>query len=491
MVVIDEAHNLMDTICDIHSVTLSHAQLKCCRVQLGVYLQKFRNRLKGKNRVYIAQLIRVLDSISSYLDSKVTDKSAEGLIGISDLMAGNGADQVNLYKLMQYLQQSKLARKVEGYAQYEEQSRAEDQQESVNKSRSLAMPVLTHVQSFLQALTNPAAEGRFFYEKREAGNLCLRYMLLDPSQHFREIIEDARAVILAGGTMSPMDDFARYLFPYITPDRLKAWSCGHIIPKDNLLALPISTGLSGIDFEFTYEKRNSPQIIEALGDSLVELAACVPDGLVVFFPSYAYLEQVITHWKTIPSPNANTKTTWDRLQSHKPIFQEFKSTAPSDTLLADYSLSISTRKGGLLFSVIGGKLSEGINFSDALGRGVVVVGLPFPNIHSAQWKAKLEYIEQSTTKRTGSLQQGREASREFYENACMRAVNQCIGRAIRHKGDFASVLLIDKRYRSERIGGKLPGWIRQGIFKSDGGFREVVGRLKGFFESKKDVNLHA
>ena len=485
VIIIDEAHNLMDTISNIHSVTISQAQLRRCRAQLGVYLQKFRNRLKGKNRVYVAQLVRIIDSISNFLDTKGSKVPAEGLVSISNLMSGKGVDQVNLHKLMHYLQQSKLARKVESYVQYEEQSKSRNGQMPSTQARSSRMPNLTHVHSFLQALSNPAAEGRFFYEREDNDSLSLKYMLLDPTHHFREIVEDARAVILVGGTMSPMDDYARHLFPYIDPGRLTTWSCGHIIPKENMLALPVAKGSNGIDLDFTYQKRDSIQMLNALGSCIIELAGCIPDGLVVFFPSYAYLDRVVGHWKTAKDPKQKKDTIWDCLLAHKPIFQETRLTGSTDTLLIDYSLSISTNKAGLLLSVIGGKLSEGINFSNALGRGVVVVGLPFPNIQSAQWKAKLEYIEQSTIARTGSTQLGKEASREFSENACMRAVNQSIGRAIRHKDDYASILLLDKRYTGERIEGKLPGWIRQGIVRGSGDFEEVKTRLKQFFDGKK------
>ena len=35
------------------------------------------------------------------------------------------------------------------------------------------------------------------------------------------------------------------------------------------------------------------------------------------------------------------------------------------------------------------------------------------------------------------------------------------GRAIRHKGDYATILLLDQRYARPSVQGKLPGWIRQ------------------------------
>lgn len=205
VIIIDEAHNLMDTISNIHSIAVTQGQLQRCRSQLSVYLHKFRNRLKGKNRVYVAQVVRLIDSVSGYLESKMSEKrSSEGIVDVGHLMAGKGVDQINLYKLMRYLQKSKLARKVEGYTLHAEEEQSISRSRMEREAHVSTTPVLTHIQSFLQALTNPATEGRFFYEKDEKNDLSLKYMLLDPTHHFREIVEDARAVILAGGTMSPV-----------------------------------------------------------------------------------------------------------------------------------------------------------------------------------------------------------------------------------------------------------------------------------------------
>lgn len=256
----------MDAIAGIYSVSVTLAQMQQARVQLTVYLQKFRNRLKGKNRVYVAQIIRILDSIIAYLQSKTADsKSIDGQVDISSLMAGKGVDQVNLFKLNAYLQESRLARKVDGYTTYAEQSQDDALDGGAKKTSKQgprqSVPVLTHVQGFLMSLMNPSAEGRFFFSKEDSSGITLRYMLLDPTFHFKDIVEDARAVVLAGGTMSPMSDYDQHLLSYLDPSKIMTLSCGHVIPPSNLLAIPVVQTLNGSEFEFTFEKRNTEKTV--------------------------------------------------------------------------------------------------------------------------------------------------------------------------------------------------------------------------------------
>ncbi|KAL8805582.1 MAG: hypothetical protein Q9182_001847 [Xanthomendoza sp. 2 TL-2023] len=479
VVVIDEAHNLMDAITNMHSIAITQSQLHRCKWQLRTYLLKFRHRLKGKNRVYVTQTVRLIDSVSACLDRLASESSStESLVSVGDMTSGKGVDQINLYKLVQYLADSKLARKVEGYVEFLEQRAL-----STADSPADSAPVLTHIQGFLQALMNPAAEGRFFFERDECDLVTLKYILLDPTFHFKEVVEEARAVILAGGTMSPMEDYARHLLPYLAPERLRTWSCGHIISKENLFVRFVGQIQDEIGLDFSFARRNSITLINGLGDCLIHLAATIPDGLVVFFPSYAYLDQVSAQWQKTA---AGLDNVWNDLEKRKPVFKETKGLSGIENTLQSYSKSIDEGKGGLLLSVIGGKMSEGINFSDRLGRGVVVVGLPFPNLHSAQWKAKIDYIERSIIGRGGSSAEGKAAGRDFYENACMRAVNQSIGRAIRHQTDFASILLLDRRYSTPRIANKLPGWIKQGFDddKAVPTFPEIIQGLQDFFRTK-------
>lgn len=159
--------------------------------------------------MYVTQVVRLLDSLTSYLQS-LDGKENTGTVQATDLLKGKGVDQINLYKLMHYLQESKLARKVEGYASLEQQQKR--QKDGAADGLEAAVPVLTHIQNLFMVLTNPAREGRLFYTAApDKAQTRIKYLLLDPSEHFREIVDEARAVILAGGTMSPV-----CVFPFKT-----------------------------------------------------------------------------------------------------------------------------------------------------------------------------------------------------------------------------------------------------------------------------------
>ncbi|CAL3969756.1 unnamed protein product [Diplocarpon coronariae] len=509
VIIIDEAHNLMDAISGIHGAEVSLRQLKRARGQLGIYLQRFRNRLKGKNRVYVAQVVRVIDSLAGYLESRLALPKPDGIVSDKELMAGKGVDQINLFKLITYLQESKIARKVESYVLHAEtEANRSASASSKNPEQSTSTPVLHHISSLLAALTHPSKEGRLFYTLSSIPSspdlITLKFLLLDPSIHFQSIVSQARAVLLAGGTMSPMTDYTSHLFPYLAPSSITTLSCGHVVPKQNLLAWNLSRGPTGQEFDFTFKNRGNTDMLDDLGRALLNICTVVPDGVVVFFPSYAYLTSIVSRWEV--APNAGQKSLLQRLEAKKVLFQERKEQSV-DAVLGEYAQAIEADRGGLLFSVVGGKMSEGINFSDRLGRCVVMIGLPFPNIQSAEWRAKIEHIESSTADRlslaaaSGAggtapamsrpdiLRAAKDQGRDFYENACMRAVNQSVGRAIRHRGDYAAIVMVDQRFQGPRVRGKLPGWIREGLVDGTGekGFAALMGALGGFFGGKKGL----
>ncbi|PHH56221.1 ATP-dependent DNA helicase CHL1 [Ceratocystis fimbriata CBS 114723] len=512
VVIIDEAHNIMDAISSVHAASIKLSELNRGRQMLGIYVKKFGKKLKPENRVQVGRVGRVMECLISWLTEAQNGKGEHAIVSATELLSRKGADQINMFKLVEYVQESKLAYKIEGYLSYVEAEQAKQEGKSAPPAPS--KPVLQTLVSFLLALTNLSFEGRIFFQKLEPraqnGDVQLSYLLLSPTQSFASIASSARAVILAGGTMSPFNDYVSHLFPHLPPSKITTLSCGHVIPPSNLCVWTLGNSRNG-SFEFSFQRRSDKDMISQLGMSLLNMCNVVPDGMVVFFPSYGYLEEVVKVWQ---GNSKDHNSIWGRLQSRKAIFCESK-TASSDVTLQAYTAAImetsgvNSSKGAMLLGVVGGKMSEGINFSDQLGRCVVIVGLPFPNINSPDWKAKMEYIETSAVERltkpekqgeplthTSALisheqavAMGKKEAREFYENACMRAVNQSIGRAIRHRNDYAAIILVDRRYGTQRIQDKLPRWIRGGMVSEshEKGLPELMGTLGNFFRAKKSI----
>ncbi len=126
------------------------------------------------------------------MDSTLNDDLATDLLagwpGIVDpnlLLKSRAADQINLYKLIKYVQESKLAYKIESYAGHV------SEQEDPSKVAASSTPVLHTLVSFLTALTNLNTEGRIFYEKLPSTppDIKLSYLLLSPTHAFSSIAE--------------------------------------------------------------------------------------------------------------------------------------------------------------------------------------------------------------------------------------------------------------------------------------------------------------
>lgn len=246
------------------------------------------------------------------------------------------------------------------------------------------------------------------------------------------------------------------------------------MPPDHIVGAIVDAGPKSLPLEFTHESWQQPTLLDELANALCNYGNIVPRGMVVFFPSYASLESAWKRW---------TETgALERLGRRKQVYSEPRDASQVDVILHKYSTAISTPssaslKGAILFAVVGAKLSEGINFQDDLARCVVMVGLPFPHAKSPELAERMNYM------RKASPAAGHDAGRELYLNLCMRAVNQSLGRAIRHKDDYAAFLLLDRRYARPEILSRLPGWIRAQVREHER-FGASIAALAKFFRSR-------
>ncbi|CDR46824.1 RHTO0S13e02278g1_1 [Rhodotorula toruloides] len=463
IVIIDEAHNLIDSILSLHSVSISTRQLLAIRQALLTYIQKFRSRFTGLNASYLKRLALLLKGLTEFAEQWAKGAKKEEMVQVSRLFEAGGAgalDQINMRKLDEYLTKSKIARKIGGYSDSLAEQKTAQGRQAV---RADATRALHQIQQFILSLAHADRDGRVLLTKEtkrgadstsDKVEVVMKYLLLAPSESFRDVAEEASSVILAGGTMAPMSDFREQLFPYLPKERFSTFSCGHVVPADHVSTYAVSKGPTGVTFSFTYERRGDEKLLDELGQAIVNIAAIVPKGMVVFVPSYDFLNQAQTRWQK----SGMIK----RLAAKKEPFWEPKASADVDAVLREYAVgNAGSGKGSILFAVVGAKLSEGINFADDMARCVVVCGIPYPNSQSAELKERMHYLKTSAPpgRPSGSPDPGQ----VLYQNLAFRVVNQSIGRAIRNARDWASIVLLDERYTQPSKKAQLPAWLDSGV----------------------------
>jgi len=511
IVIIDEAHNLLETISGIHSLTISGSQLATAYSQLTQYKLKFKTRLKACNLLYIKQIMFVVAGFIKYLGgapgkdpNEATSNVREEtkLTDVSQFLADSETYNQNLLKLVKYCHVSQIAHKLHSFMEKYKPSNQPSAQpqkkgvgafleslkskESAKESEDIRKPdenrrpgssPLLGIVEFLSTLATNFGDSRIVVKSStKLTGSSIRFLLLDPASQFKEIVQEAHSIVVAGGTMQPIQEFKEQLFiaAGANESRVTHFSCDHVVPGDHILPTVVSCGPSGVQLDFSFQHRDSPRVLDELGRVLQNIVAVIPSGIVVFFPSYDYEDKVHKH--------LIKGGFLEKIETKKLVFREPRGSGDSDTILQEYSRTIRLRnegsKGAILFAVVGGKMSEGINFSDELGRCVVMVGMPYPNLHSPELKEKINYL--NTT--VGSIQ-GKLAGQVHYENLCMKAVNQSVGRAIRHKADYAAILFLDHRYSRGSVQDQLPAWISKHV-RMQPKFGPVVADLRKFFKSK-------
>lgn len=486
VVIIDEAHNLIPTLLSLSSVRLTSNILSTSLRQVSVYYQKFRNRLSAMHALHLKRLLNFLDAFQrvamdwmAQKSSAISKRQDTEVMTVPDFIhrLGRNVEGINLLEIESYLKRSKIARKISSYA-----INVSEGDKSGRHLSSMATPPLHTIEALMLGLAGASEDGRLIFSA--VGDAVeIKYQLLNPSTLFRDVVEVARSVVLAGGTMSPISAVVSELFTYLPLNRLTTFSCGHIIPASNVQTLLLTKGPSGLDLEFKFAQQSNRQVVFELGQIVLNFCNVVPGGMVVFFPSYASLNFAREAW--------SQSGLLDKFSVKKKVFLEPQESSGVEMILREYAIAAKThtlldkKTGAVLFAVVGAKLSEGLNFSDDLARAVVVIGLPFANKNSPELQERMRYANQaelrSGVKRPAG---GKDAAAEMYENMCMNAVNQSIGRAIRHRGDWASLVLIDRRFMSPAIRGKLPQWLRDDVAVCET-FGRAMKHLGNFYREKR------
>jgi regulator of telomere elongation helicase 1 len=259
-----------------------------------------------------------------------------------------------------------------------------------------------------------------------------------------------------------------------------------------------------------------------------ERAVPLSGGVLVFFPSYALMEAAYSRWKEtnllsrltemageviveprgalkgsskpskfIMSQNrssSNVQKKKDVASSSSSSFGKAPST-PGSThtdnaddeaelkgIVEQFYDAVDNKGKCLLLAVCRGKVSEGIDFRDKRGRVVIITGLPYSPFKDPRVKLKKKHLDERKVAKSGTL-----SGEEWYLQSAVRAVNQAIGRVIRHSKDYGAIFLLDSRFQTSKVIGELSGWVRAGLKRTDQ-FGTAIASFREF--ASKAIELY-
>ncbi|KAM9372083.1 regulator of telomere elongation helicase 1 [Phaethornis superciliosus] len=302
----------------------------------------------------------------------------------------------------------------------------------------------------------------------------LSYWCFSPGHSMHELVrQGVRTIILTSGTLSPLSSFTMEMqIPF--PVHLEN---PHVIEKHQLWVGIIPKGPDGVVLTSTYERRFSEDYLSSLGKTIGNLVRVVPHGLLMFFPSYPVMDKSLEYWREHDFAK--------RIEEVKPMFVEPRNKGSfAEVMDAYYDKVVCPKSNGAAFlAVCRGKASEGLDFADINGRGVIITGLPFPPRLEPRVMLKMQFLDEM--RRSGAGAQYL-SGREWYSQQAARAVNQAIGRVIRHRQDYGAIFLCDHRFTTADVRAKLPSWVRPYVSVYDN-FGHAVRSVSLFFRVAQDI----
>lgn len=250
--------------------------------------------------------------------------------------------------------------------------------------------------------------------------------LLDPGVVSGPIFEQSPGSILMSGTLFPPEMYVDILRIPENRSICKNYPSG--FPLGNR---PVMIA-SDVTTKYSERERSMSSILEHI-KSVIENTE---GNVAIFAPSYSMLDTIYDHFKD----NWNSKT--GRL-----IKEEQRMSKRGVEGLISRLYQYKDMGGSALFGVLGGKLSEGVDYSDNVLSALVCVGLPLPP-PSARQDALLEYY----TKKFDRNRAWKYASLQPAVNSILQA----LGRPIRKKEDRAIIVLLEKRLLENRVSRCMP-----------------------------------
>jgi regulator of telomere elongation helicase 1 len=282
---------------------------------------------------------------------------------------------------------------------------------------------LNGVLSFLKHVAaSPSESYVAVYRTSFRGYNLVEYRCLDPSLAIGPVVKAAAGALIMSGTLSVLELFTEILGLETAETRNYA----AIADPENVHTI--------IDPHVTtrYAERGEA-MTRRYGERIARLITEIPNGTLIFFPQRRLLQNTLSTWKRIGLMGGAGNLP---LLGGKPVFVEGAQAGENRQVVEAYKQAAKSDDGAVLCGVFRGRNAEGSNFPYAEARGIILVGVPYADYSDPVVKAQINYYNRKK----------RSLGERWYVMDAFRAVNQAMGRGIRHRDDWCHFILMDRRY---------------------------------------------
>tara|TARA_B100001029_G_scaffold40094_1_gene31144 strand:- start:1666 stop:3570 length:1905 start_codon:yes stop_codon:yes gene_type:complete len=240
--------------------------------------------------------------------------------------------------------------------------------------------------------------------------LRLEKVCLDP-RIMTGFLDETAGVVSMSGTISPLDMF-RDLVGLRSDSILERRES--VFPKTNKKVVFID------DINTSYRMLASDfDMLNKIKVKIRKIINHFDGNIALFFPSYKLLN-----------------STLDDFNVKKPVYREYQGMNQEE--LMSTVESFKSERGAILAGVMGGRLSEGIDYPDTTLEMAIIVGIPYPS-PGARQEALQHYYDIKFDGRGWKF---------AVESPAVRKLLQAAGRVVRSETDKGLIVIADNRARS-------------------------------------------
>jgi len=393
VLVVDEAHNLVDRAREYYSPTLSLDRVEAALEQLSTQTTRLFTQIRD-----------VVEDLREYV-----------LYTLDDAFAGAPGEMGSSVGEFDAGPLERARRELDPllvhYVQFKREHRIWNTDDPV-------MALYFQVSWFhrVLALGRDAGGGEFVHlATRSHQGDHLRVLCLDAARFVGQVLEGSAGVVAMSATLEPFE-FYRDLLGF-DPAGTDTLCLPSPFPAENRLVLVDDS----VDTTFRQRGRHYGRIARIVGE-------CAPRGrnALALFPSYRFLDEVAYHLDA-PHHRVEIQRANDRLQ-HRQVLDDLSRGEPT-----------------LLLAVLGGVFAEGVDYPGDMLSAVFVVSPGLPQLEPERELLK-RHLQEAYGDGFGYA----------YLIPGLRRVVQAAGRLIRSEDDRGAIVLLGRRFLQPRYAALLP-----------------------------------